>query len=193
MTAVLEQPVVAWEDANEAFFRAELDRLKAAIRVALGRLPDSAADEAEGAVDAVRGVLPSAPAIDLVAEAFRLSQFERSLLLMAAGVELDGELAELRGSDRQAPISRSDLRSREVRAAGCRLEGHGANKVRYAVGGSSSSSLVRRSHSPRSEPRSEFSITCSASRAWTSGSSRSSRCIHPRHWSRKLTWKRPLR
>ena len=81
---------LTWTDANQRVLVAELTRLKALLGEG-----DPAA--AEASVSSARGGLPAPAAIDLVAEAFGLSSFERDVLLLAAGVEMDSRLAALCG------------------------------------------------------------------------------------------------
>jgi hypothetical protein len=70
-----------WTDANQRFLVAEFARLKQLLR----------GEDAERPRDA----LAAPAAIDCLAERFGLSPFERELLLLVAGVEMDAELAEL--------------------------------------------------------------------------------------------------
>jgi hypothetical protein len=74
-----------WTAANQQSLTTELDWLRRLLDPDGG--PSRPEDEAP--VDRPDG----APAIDAVAELFGLSAFERSLLLLCAGVELDGRLA----------------------------------------------------------------------------------------------------
>jgi AAA+ superfamily predicted ATPase len=77
----------SWSEANQRYLVAELARLKARL---------GAAHEGDGAASVVaesRKLLPRPAAIDVVTELFGLSGFERDVLLLAAGVELDAELA----------------------------------------------------------------------------------------------------
>jgi len=71
-----------WTDANQAYLVAELARIKARLRGA-------------GTVDEVPLPPPVPAAIDALSAAFSLSAFERDVLLLCAGVEMDGELAAL--------------------------------------------------------------------------------------------------
>src|SRR5690606_35719965 len=48
---------------------------------------------AQEQIEAARAALPAPAAIDRIAERFGLSSFERDVLLLAAGVEMDGEIA----------------------------------------------------------------------------------------------------
>ena len=86
MTAVLSPPEPATAEREHAPLVAELQHVRALLEAHRdGGLPPSAA-EAEGTFE---------PAVDRLARVFGLSRFERQLLLLAAAVELDGELAAL--------------------------------------------------------------------------------------------------
>jgi hypothetical protein len=78
----------AWSDANQKLVGLELLRLKQ-------RLAPEAGDPAEmdSRIAAAKAAMPSPPAIDLIVKAFGLSPFERSLLLLCAGVEMDAQFA----------------------------------------------------------------------------------------------------
>ena len=75
-----------WTTANQRLLVAEFARLRAL-------LGEGAVAEAERGVDAARQGLPGPAAIDVLAERFGLSGFERDLLLLAAGVEMDAGVA----------------------------------------------------------------------------------------------------
>jgi hypothetical protein len=77
---------VSWLDANQRYLVAHFARLKAH----LAREDDAAAIEA---CEAARRTLPQPAAIDVVVRAFGLSEFERDVLLLAAGCEMDAALA----------------------------------------------------------------------------------------------------
>jgi AAA+ superfamily predicted ATPase len=78
----------AWTEANRAYLVAEFARLKALLQAKPG-----------AAQEAPRTALPAepteAPALEQLVANFDLSPFERDLLLLAAGVEMDSELATL--------------------------------------------------------------------------------------------------
>ena len=81
-----------WSDANQQVLVAEFARLRA--RLEAGDDWSSAHAEAYALRMAdARRVLPAPAAIDALADAFALSSFERDLLLLAAGVEMDAALA----------------------------------------------------------------------------------------------------
>jgi hypothetical protein len=76
---------LAWPEANQRLLAAEFARLRR-------QLGD--ADVPEGPSPAEAGAaLPEPAAIDHLAATFGLSDFERSLLLLAAGIEMDSALA----------------------------------------------------------------------------------------------------
>jgi len=81
-------PLPDWTDANQRLLVAEFVRLKVMLR---GE-DDAIAREQ---VEQSRMLLDEQAAIDRLAERFGLSGFERELLLLAAGVEMDGEFAAL--------------------------------------------------------------------------------------------------
>jgi AAA+ superfamily predicted ATPase len=74
-----------WLAANQAFLVAEFVRLKQRL----------SRDASPAAPAQALPRLPSPPAIDTLVETFGLSTFERDLVLLAAGVEMDADLATL--------------------------------------------------------------------------------------------------
>src|SRR5262249_18912869 len=79
---------VAWPEANQAYLVAEFARLKQLLS-AKPEDPERAAK----AVAKAKAALKTPPAIDRLTELFNLSEFERELLLLCAGVEMDSNLA----------------------------------------------------------------------------------------------------
>jgi hypothetical protein len=77
-----------WTEANQRLLVAEFARIKA-------RLAGEDSQSAARAADEMRAVLPAQSAIDRLAECFGLSAFERDILLLCAGVEMDSKIAEL--------------------------------------------------------------------------------------------------
>ena len=91
----------AWCDANQAYLVAEFARLK--LRLGAEHDERMVATRSEAA----RVARPAQAAIDTLSELFGLSPFERDLLLLVAGVEMDAELgrvcaAALGHSDRKS-------------------------------------------------------------------------------------------
>jgi hypothetical protein len=79
---------LTWTSANQHLLAAEFLRLRAL-------LGDGDPVPARQQVDARAGQMPAPAAIDTLATLFELSGFERDLLLLAAGVEMDARLATL--------------------------------------------------------------------------------------------------
>ncbi|WJN57322.1 ATP-binding protein [Pseudomonas sp. SO81] len=77
-----------WSTANQQLLVAEFARLRAL-------LGEGDLDEAQARVDGLRAELEAPAAIDTLTELFELSAFERDLLLLTAGVEMDTRLAQL--------------------------------------------------------------------------------------------------
>lgn len=79
----------AWCDANQAYLVAEFSRLK----LRLGAEHDEQIVAAR--VEAAQAALPASATIDTLTELFGLSPFERDVLLLVAGVEMDAELGRV--------------------------------------------------------------------------------------------------
>jgi ATPase family protein associated with various cellular activities (AAA)/winged helix domain-containing protein len=80
------EKLLDWTDANQRMLAAEFARIKC-------RLAGEADDEPRSRVERYRATLESPSAIDQLAASFDLSEFERDLLLLCAGVEMDSTLA----------------------------------------------------------------------------------------------------
>ncbi len=80
-----------WVEANQQYLAEEFARLK----IRLDKERDSEADVS--AMNNAHAALPAPAAIDVLATSFGVSLFERDLLLLCAGVEMDAELAHLCG------------------------------------------------------------------------------------------------
>jgi hypothetical protein len=79
-----------WTEANQSLLAAEFARLRAL-------LGDGDVVLAAAEADARRDAMPAPAAIDTVAHLFQLSAFERDVLLLVAGAEMDAHLAALCG------------------------------------------------------------------------------------------------
>jgi hypothetical protein len=77
----------SWSEANQAYLVAEFTRLK--------RLLTAGNGNGDAAAGAPAANLDPPPAIEALVELFGLSGFERDIVLLAAGTELDSEMAEL--------------------------------------------------------------------------------------------------
>ncbi len=82
-----------WNEANHRHLMAAVTCARARIEARLkpGSDPetDSCLAEAQRSLAAIQAALPAPSAIDLIARRFGLSEFERELLVLCAGVELD--------------------------------------------------------------------------------------------------------
>ncbi|MGA8572453.1 MAG: ATP-binding protein [Desulfobaccales bacterium] len=78
---------LTWTEANQLYLVAEFARLGA-------RLTSKNEARAQKAVLEAREMLAAPPAIDRLCEIFGLSVFEREILLLCAGVEMDSSMAE---------------------------------------------------------------------------------------------------
>jgi hypothetical protein len=81
---------ITWVDANQRCMAAEFTRLQA-------RLESKPLAASEKAIAEGRQTMSSPPAIDRLCDIFGLSVFEREILLLCAGVEMDSALARLCG------------------------------------------------------------------------------------------------
>ncbi len=84
-------PAGDWTQANQDYLAAALAEVRAALEHYVTGQPG---EPAEDLGDLAAG-MSSAPALDTLAATFGLSAFERSLLLLCAGVELDSRFAGL--------------------------------------------------------------------------------------------------
>ena len=77
----------SWTDANQRLMVAEFGRLKQRLGA------DGDAETLNGASQSGRAAMPAPAAIDHLSDCFGLSAFERDVLLVCAGVEMDAQLA----------------------------------------------------------------------------------------------------
>jgi hypothetical protein len=85
-------PNADWTEANQRYLAAEFARLKA-------QLSGAGAQAANESMREIRAALPEPAAIDQLADTFDLSAFERDLLLLCAGVEMDAGVAACCAAD----------------------------------------------------------------------------------------------
>jgi hypothetical protein len=79
-----------WYAANQAYLLAALDRVRRGVERHLGRPAGPAAGQPAGASpQELAAAMPQPPALERLAASFGLSPFERDLLLLCAGTELD--------------------------------------------------------------------------------------------------------
>lgn len=89
-----------WQQANQRHLTASLARVREALRRASGETvaepgEPSEPEKNEAAIAAAEADLPAPSALQRLCSLFQLSPFERDVLLLCAGVELDSELAGL--------------------------------------------------------------------------------------------------
>jgi hypothetical protein len=92
-------PTADWFDQNQKYLVATLKRVSGQLErhaadsgEAAGEQPD---EQAGQAIQALREAMPTPPALDQVCSTFGLSPFERDVLVLCAGVELDSRFARL--------------------------------------------------------------------------------------------------
>jgi hypothetical protein len=79
---------IRWTEANQRLLVAEFARLKQRLGA------DGDPESLRAACDAARADMTEPAAIDCLADSFGLSAFERDVLLLCAGVEMDAQFAE---------------------------------------------------------------------------------------------------
>ena len=85
-----------WTEANQRLLAAEFACLKR-------RLAGQSVGTTRADLKAAKAALPAPAAIDRLTQAFELSGFERELVLLCAGVEMDAELAALCAAAKSGP------------------------------------------------------------------------------------------
>jgi hypothetical protein len=91
---------VNWLDANQRYLSAALATVRLALESQIartgGKLEESKSpDMVEKEVKKAAEAMPAPPAIEILSATFGLSAFERTLLLLCAGMELDTHFAGL--------------------------------------------------------------------------------------------------
>jgi ATP-dependent 26S proteasome regulatory subunit len=85
---------MSWDEVNQVYLMRELDRVRAALEQRGDQADAPRLDDEAGAMAGVEDINPP-PAIERLCRAFGLSRFEREILLLCAGVELDASFARL--------------------------------------------------------------------------------------------------
>jgi hypothetical protein len=83
-----------WLSANQEYLMAALSRIRSALE-RHGKHTQPAAARDSVTAEAIETAMAEPPALERLTAAFRLSPFERDLLLLCAGVELDASFAAL--------------------------------------------------------------------------------------------------
>ena len=94
----------SWLEQNQAYLSAEFARLRQLFSDREQR--DEAAEQEKHAAE-LRSQMQSPPAINLLTELFALTDFERQLLLLCAGAEMDSRLAEACAEAQGTPPART--------------------------------------------------------------------------------------
>ena len=87
----MNAPRLGWTEANQAMLSAELAWLRHRIEMAADGTATDGDFTAE--IELAAAAMPAPAAIDIVCDLFSLSRFERLLLLLCCGVELDARVA----------------------------------------------------------------------------------------------------
>ena len=94
-----------WLEANQRYLMAALTEVRQLLEHRMGFSGDRTEISTSQDLEAMIATMKIPPAIETLCQLFNLSPFERQVLLLCAGVELDGEIAklcmQLQGSDRQ--------------------------------------------------------------------------------------------
>ncbi|MFC5569076.1 ATP-binding protein [Lysobacter yangpyeongensis] len=96
----MNESVLDWSTANQALLAAELAWLRHGLEQQIDDGQEGGGSVSERgpalarAVDDARNAMPAPAAIDIVAELFGLSDFERLVLLLCCGAELDAHIAD---------------------------------------------------------------------------------------------------
>src|SRR5262249_30795932 len=83
-----------WAESNQRYLMARLGVVREALKRRLSREPESA-DSAETSIREAAAAMTAPSALDNLCAAFALSPFERDVLLLCGGMELDGEFAAI--------------------------------------------------------------------------------------------------
>ncbi len=91
--------ITSWHEANQRYLRVALDVVRAALERHATHTQDApepeGRDEPTRALQEAAEAMPAPPALETLCETFGLTPFERDLLLLCAGMELDSTLATL--------------------------------------------------------------------------------------------------
>jgi hypothetical protein len=82
----------SWPEQNQAYLSAQFAHLRQ--RLSAEHADAAKTAELDRIADELRLQMPEPPAIDVLSELFKLTSFERSLLLLSAGAEMDSRLAD---------------------------------------------------------------------------------------------------
>ena len=86
-----------WLEANQRYLMAALTEVRQMLEQRVGSSGDRSETVTSQDLESMRAAMKVAPAVETLCQLFNLSPFERQVLLLCAGVELDGEIAKLCG------------------------------------------------------------------------------------------------
>jgi hypothetical protein len=93
---------LTWAQANQAYLEAEFARLR--HKLGLTKEPPG-----EESLNWIREIMEAPSAIDALAQLFELTTFEREILLLCAGAEMDAVLASQYGDSRNPAVKASPI------------------------------------------------------------------------------------
>lgn len=85
----------SWREANKEYLMAQLEPLRQAMERACGKQSSELVSSETPAPEFPTMEPDASPALDVLCTLFNLSPFERAVLLLCVGAELDGEFAQL--------------------------------------------------------------------------------------------------
>ena len=91
----MSAPPLDWSTANQHYLIAALAVIRAALQQHATPNAPSQAEKARRALEEAARAMPSPPAVDTLCATFGLSPFERDVVLLCAGMELDSTFAAL--------------------------------------------------------------------------------------------------
>ncbi|MDJ0679269.1 MAG: ATP-binding protein [Xenococcaceae cyanobacterium MO_167.B52] len=94
---MIVSPLDHWLEANQRYLMAALAEVRQMLEQRVGASGDRSETMSSQDLESMRAAMKVAPAIETLCQLFNLSPFERQVLLLCAGVELDGEIAKLCG------------------------------------------------------------------------------------------------
>ena len=97
-----KQSNLTWAQANHAYLENEFARLR--HKLGLEKLPPP-----EDALGQIRDAMEAPSAIDTLSQLFELTLFEREILLLCAGAEMDAELNSKYGDSRNPAVKPSSI------------------------------------------------------------------------------------
>jgi hypothetical protein len=95
---IAEAPTISWLDANQRYLSEAVAGVRARLEAYVARIKGTGGQDqvaGGGRATAVVPGMPAPPALETLCATFGLSLFERDLLLLCAGMELDGGFAAL--------------------------------------------------------------------------------------------------